>query len=125
MNYWKPVFINFLRKIPGRDGVPLSYVIRKNVEPEETPQVDFLEEYVQQAPLTGETFHIDSKEVRTYIVKYITGNEDAEAKVQSLQDDNCGRAAFMSLMEVYEGTGINSKAITLADKIINELQYTD
>ena len=30
----------------------------------------------------------------------------------------------MTLMEAYEGTGINSKAITLADKIINELQYT-
>ena len=30
----------------------------------------------------------------------------------------------MTLMEAYEGTVINSKAIPLKDKIINELQYT-
>ena len=27
---WEPVFHNFLRAIPGRTGVPLSYVIREN-----------------------------------------------------------------------------------------------
>ena len=29
-NYWAPTFINYVRAIPGRDGVPLKYIIRAN-----------------------------------------------------------------------------------------------
>ena len=43
---WEPTFCNFLRTIPGRDGVPLDYVIRSNDTPDRTPSADMLEEYV-------------------------------------------------------------------------------
>ena len=59
-----------------------------------------------------------------HFLKCIAGNEDAEAKVQSLQNDDCGRKVFIVFVEAYEGTGINSKAVTQADKIISELHYT-
>lgn len=123
-NDWKPMFINFLRMLPGRDRVPLSYVICKNDLPDNLPNIDFLEEYVNQAPLNGETFKQDSKDVRLYIIKYIAGNDDAEAKVQSISDDKCRRKVFKALEDIYKGTGINAKDIRKADRTIKEMHYT-
>ena len=57
---WREVFQNFLRSIPGQDGVPLSYVIRTNVVPDPTPRPNFLDEYVAMAPLHGDAFNVDN-----------------------------------------------------------------
>ena len=37
---WKPTFVKFLHHIPGRDGVPLSYVIRESDTPDPTANAD-------------------------------------------------------------------------------------
>ena len=123
-NNWKPTFVNFLRMIPGRDGVPLSYVVRDTDAPDPTPHPDFIEEYVRNAPVTGEAFVIDSHEVCTYLMQYITGNSDAEAKVQSLQDETDGRKAFKALEALYKGSGMNAVDIAKADIVIESLVYT-
>ena len=120
-NDWKPTFVNYLRLLPGRDGVPLLYVIRTNETPDPTPHTDFLEEYVRMAPLAGEAYEIDSFEVRTYIMKYITENSNAEAAIQALQNTRDGRVAFTALSELYEGVGVHSVDITKADQIIATL----
>ena len=78
-------------KLPGRDGVPLSYVVRENDSPDPTPHVDFLDDYVVMAPLTGETFSVDAKEVHTYLVKFIMRNNVAESKIQSYLNATDGR----------------------------------
>ena len=65
-NDWKPTFLNYLRAIPGRDSIPLSYVIRENDNPDYTPKQNFLDEYVLTAPIIGDAFEIDTVEVRTY-----------------------------------------------------------
>ena len=43
---WSPTFVNYLCTIPGRDGVHLSYVICNSIQPDPTPQEDFMDEYV-------------------------------------------------------------------------------
>ena len=68
---WNPSFNNFLECIPGRNGTPLSHVIRFNPIPDPIPHTDFLNEYVAMAPLNDSTFEIDSAEVHTYIIKFI------------------------------------------------------
>ena len=121
---WKPTFINFLRSIPGRDGVPLSYVVRANDAPDPTPNLDFLDDYVAMAPLVGETFAVDSNEVHTYIVKFITGNHVAESKIQPRLTDTDGRVDFKLLVAHYEGVGINSVDVLRAERIIETLHYS-
>ena len=59
---------NYLRVIPGRDGVPLSYVIRRNDNPDPTPDPDFLDDYVAMARLAGPAFDIDKADVHTIII---------------------------------------------------------
>jgi hypothetical protein len=56
---WAPFFLNYLRSIPGRDGVPLKYVCRTDKMPDPTPHADFIDNYVDMTPLDGEAFAID------------------------------------------------------------------
>ena len=121
---WEPTFKNFLRTIPGRDGIPLDYVIRANDVPDRQPNPDILQEYVNQAPLEGPAFHADMAEVHTYITKYIAGNATAEAKIQVHAGDNNGRLDFAALRDHYEGVGINSVDILKADTALESLFYS-
>ena len=80
---WLPTFVNFLRAIPGVNGVPLSYVIRNNADATlaDDPTVDFLENYINRCHLNGQYFDMDNLEVHTYIMHFISGNSVAEAKI--------------------------------------------
>ena len=50
---WSPAFMNYVCAIPGQDSIPLKYVIRDKNAADPTPRPDFLDEYVNNAPLTG------------------------------------------------------------------------
>ena len=73
---WATSFLNYLRAIPGRDGAPLKYIVRKNDIPDKRPNVDFLDDYIMNAPLTGKSFTIDASEGHTFIVNFITQNAE-------------------------------------------------
>lgn len=121
---WKPTFINFLRAIPGRNGVPLKYVVRDDIAPlAGVAYTDFIDEYVDNAPLTGPAFTIDAADVHTYIVKFMSGNATAESKLLPIADEQDGRKDFMTLKAHYEGVGVNARDTLKADKIIENLFY--
>ena len=69
--YWAPNFINYVRAIPGRDGVTLKYIMGANDLPYLTPNKDFLYDYVNNATLVVELFIIDAAEVHKFIVNLI------------------------------------------------------
>ena len=121
---WVPVFINFLKSLPGRHGVPLVYIVRDNDNALVVPNVDMLDDYVNQAPFNGEAFNADASEVHTYIVNFIAGNETAESKIMAFADQADGRLDFKALQDHYEGVGINAIAIKEADDVIENLQYS-
>jgi hypothetical protein len=121
---WIPVFTNFLKSLPGRHGVPLTYVIRDNDDAMVIPSADMFDDYMNRAPLTGEALNADASEVHTYIVNFIAGNETAESKILAFADQSNGRLDFKALQDHYEGVGINSIAIKEADDVIENLQYT-
>ena len=45
---WKDHFVNFLRTQPGRNGIPLSYVIRENELPIQRQNSEFLDDFVDR-----------------------------------------------------------------------------
>ena len=121
---WSPAFINFLRSIPGRNGVPLSYVYREFDEAmNHNPTVDFIENYITQAPLYDEAYAIDAAKVHTYLVNYVSGNATAEVKMLPHGDANDGRRDFIILKEHYEGVGVNAIGILEAKETIRSLHY--
>ena len=121
---WDPVFINFLRAIPGRNGIPLSYVVRKTEAATIIAGVDMIEDYINRVPLVGDAYNIDNAEVHTYIISFITGNTTAEAKILSHTTAKDGRSEFMALRDHYEGVGVNKCEILIADETINTLFYS-
>ena len=120
---WVPSFMNYLRTIPGRDGHPLKYLCMDSDTPDPTAHTDFLDDYVAMSPLVGEAFTIDSAEVFILIVKFIAGNETAEAKIQPYVASTNGRLAYKALKNHYEGVGVNSIDIMRADEVIDSLFY--
>ena len=60
------------------------------------------------APLNGEAFVSYTKEVHTYLVKFVTGNAHAESKMQPHLNTTNGRIDFKALTDYYEGVGIHS-----------------
>ena len=119
---WAPTFLNYLRLIPGRDGVPLNYVCRDSEEADPTPNIDFIDDYVMMAPINeGEAYTIDAAEVHTLIVKFITGNETAEMKIKAIEGKRDGRLDWAALKEHYEGVGIHSFGIIEANSILANL----
>ena len=120
---WNPIFLNFLRAIPGRDGIPLKYIVRDNEQPTRVYGIDFIDDYVNRAPLNGEAFNNDAQEVSTYITNFMSGNQVAESKLLAHADEHNGRLDYIALKEHYEGVGINAVEILKADKVIATLHY--
>ena len=88
------------------------------------PNANMLENYTTGAPLIGETFNIDSANVHTYIMNFIQGNANAEAKILGVLDQRDGRGAYQRLKDHYEGVRINAIAIMEAESVIQNLTYT-
>ena len=66
--YWKATVINFLKSQPGKNGVPLDYVIRDNVVAIVRTNTKFIDDYVDRNPLTGRVFNSDASKLHSYIV---------------------------------------------------------
>ena len=121
---WVPTFINFLRSIPGRHGVPLCYVIRNHVVPLIDPLADLLQSYINRAPLQGAAFQADALDVHIYLVNFTAGNVTAETKLLPNAEEQNGRVDFINLLHHYEGVGVNSINIIAADITLSSLYYS-
>ena len=120
---WSPSFVNYLRAIPGRDGVPLKYVIRKYDAPDPTPNADFLDDYVANAPLHGPAFVTDSALVHTLLVNLINQNTEAEALIKVHEHERDGRKDWKALCGTFEGHGIFGVDIGQAERDLDNLVY--
>ncbi len=58
---------------------------RDSDEADHTPNKDFLDDYVTMAPVEGNSSAIDTVQVHTFLVSFVSGNDTAEAKIQGLQ----------------------------------------
>ena len=121
---WENTFVNFLRSIPGRNGIPLQYVIRENEQADPTPNDDFLDDYIKNAPLVGEAFIIDANEVHTHLINLIAHNNEADSITKLHEMDRKGRIDWMSLNNHYEGQGVYTSNIIKAEHDLNNLNYT-
>ena len=62
---WEVIFENYLSKIPGVNGVPLSYVVWDQVAPDRTKdfQGNFISKTIACAPLSSTNFQSDTRKV--------------------------------------------------------------
>ena len=122
--YWKDSIADFFCTQPGRNVVPLNYVIFYNIQLLIMNNFQFLYDYMDLAPLRGEYFATDADEVHTYIVNFITENLTAENKILPYMAQNSGRVDFKSLKCHYEGFGKNTRAVLRDEDDIQGLFYS-
>ncbi|CAJ1945564.1 unnamed protein product [Cylindrotheca closterium] len=77
---------------------------------------DFLEMYIQMAPLNGEAFTIDNTKVLVLLRKFTVGNTEAEATLQAIDVKGKGRDAFIALRTHYEGEGLLAHLCYVGEK---------
>jgi hypothetical protein len=92
---WEIVFVNYLAGIYGVSGVPLSYVIRKDL-PGRHAIITESERLVNAAPLTGRIFQSDMQKVY-HILKSVTVGTDAWEWIKVYDSNQDGHLAFKAL----------------------------
>ena len=118
-----PTFENYLRAMPGRTGVPLSYITREDDLPNPAPNLEFLDDYIMNAPLTGSDYLEDRRAVHIKLVALIASNPEAEALIKLNEKDANGRKSWKDLKLHYEGTGMHAIDVTAASNTLTTLIY--
>jgi hypothetical protein len=120
---WQIAFMNKLSATMGAAKVPVSYIVRPNIDLSYVFQ-DEDEERMYQMPLTGENFKRDTKLVYS-MLKAACVKTDAWTWIQDHDKSANGRQAWLSLVQHYDGTGELNKRVERAKEEMNRLHYKD
>jgi hypothetical protein len=120
---WEEKFINYTRSHIGANGVPLSYVIRENKDPDmDTEYPDFINKTIGCAPLTGEYYNADRLAVFNMIISFTTGQPSGDWVKDTIRYSD-GRRSMTALCSHFAGEGNVSRNISEADRLKESLHY--
>ena len=119
-NKWEESVYIYLDSIVSKSGAPLSYVIRKDL-PEDTEwdELDRKTQKIQNAPLQGFMFTIDSARVLT-LLKELCLETEAETWFRNIK---CGRKAMKALQRHYDGVDESRRRMEEARAKISSTFY--
>ena len=119
---WELKLTNFLQNMYGNSGVPLHYVIRKDL-PDGHVFANDEERLVHECPLNGLVFDEDNRKVFGVIKQAVadTQNWDWIKRLNRAQD---GRGAMTLLRSHFDGPGEVEKRIAHANNAMEQLHYT-
>ena len=107
----KPILANFLCIQSSHWSIPLSCIACKKDVSAIQVNTDFINDYINEAPLTGISYTIDLQKVCACIAKFVTSNVTAEQNISPFKDTNGRCFVFIALRDFYKGVDSNSKAI--------------
>ena len=121
---WEPAFVNYLSTIPSVKGVPLSYVVRVNEDPDHETDFegDFVVRLIACAPLNNATFRADARKVHQLLMNFLAA-ESAEQWIKTLASRVNGRLDMEALRNHYGGEHNASRRIATAEKLRETLYY--
>ena len=94
---WKVTLIKFVRSQTGRNGSPINYYVRYNINPILSTNSKFLDGYANFTPLQGRLFPHDAAKFHLYTIRLISDNTVAYEKVFSYKDNVIGQEDFLDL----------------------------
>ena len=118
---WELSMVNYLMTIKGASGIPLAYIVRKEVD-EDYEFENEVEELIYQAPLDGVVFQTDNKKVYEILKSKLIGTDNYEWIVKYNRSMN-GREAMSALRRHYDGMGETKKRINQAEAVLASLHY--
>ncbi len=120
---WENKFTNYTRCHLGACGVPLAYVIRLNDAPDRvTVHADFIARSIACAPLAGEYYEADRRQVFDMIVAFTTGQPSFDW-IKSTMRYSDGRRSMNALRAHFAGAGNASRSKAEADRLKSSLHY--
>ena len=121
---WEPAFVNYLSTIHGVKGIPLSYVVRANEDPDHKTDFegDFVARSIACAPLNNATFRADARKVHQLLMNFLVA-ESAEQWIKNLAPRVNGRLDMEARHNHYGGEGNASRPIATAEKLCETLHY--
>ena len=117
---WEESVYIYLNSVITKAGVPLSYVIRKDLD--EDTDWESLDRKIQQihtAPLEGLLFELDSEKVLT-LLKELCLKTEAETWFRNIK---CGRKAMQALQRHYDGVDEGKRRVEEARSKISNIFY--
>ena len=120
---WEEKFINFLGCIIGVNGIPLSYVIRDNDDPDiDGEHPNFVSKTIACAPLEGEFYLADRLTVFNLILSFTTGQPSGDWIKNTIRYHD-GRRSMQALRDHFAGEGNASRNKAVADALKASLHY--
>lgn len=120
---WEQKFTNYAGCHFGSAGVPLSYVIRKNDDPDHsTADMKFVARTIACAPLSGTAYEHDSLQVHEMLVNFTTG-QASHAWIKSVAKFEDGRRSMKALRDHFEGKGNATRNLAEANRLRESLHY--
>ena len=120
---WEEKFINYARCQLGANGIPLSYVIRENEDPDNNGEhPDFVNKTIACAPLNGEYYDADKLAVFNMVVSFTTGQPSGDWIKDTLKYAD-GRKSMKALCTHFAGEGNASRNVAEADRLQESLHY--
>ena len=123
----KEKIVMYFGDVYGRDGIPLGYIIRDEVDvpaealdPQDNYGTDYVRELIRRAPHTGETYDADSRTMCILLKKMCIGTP-AYQYISRLTAD--GRAAWDALMTNYLGPQHVGNQATIFEAKITGSRY--
>jgi hypothetical protein len=120
---WEDQLFSTLTLRYGAKGIPISYVIRENDEPERAGTFpNFNEECIARTPLSGPAFDQDNQDVH-FLIQNLIAKQPAETFVKPHRKKKSGRADMIALRNHYKGHGNKAKLKAEAVALKNTLHY--
>lgn len=120
---WEEKFCNYARTHIGTNGIPLSYIIRENEEPDRvTEHPDFISRTIACAPHEGEYYLADRMSVFNMLVSFTTGQPSGDWIKSTLRYSD-GRRSMNALRTHFAGEGNATRNMAEADRMYESLQY--
>ena len=119
---WSKQFITYLSHVVGQQFSPLDYVLRQDPPPQPLDEMTERDRALYAYPLNGRHYNLDNMTTYRLLSDLVNGTS-GYTWISNFDRAQNGRAAWLALVEHYEGGGQREKRMSAAVATIKALHY--
>ena len=119
---WSKQFVTCLSHVTGQQFSPLDYVVRQEPPPQPLAEMNERDRALYSFPLHGRHFTLDNMTAYRLLSDLVNGTS-GYTWISAYDRAQNGRAAWLALVEHYEGGGQREKRVSAAIAAIKSLHY--
>jgi hypothetical protein len=119
---WSKQFVTYLSHVTGQQFSPLDYVLRVEPAPKPLEEMEERDRALYSYPLNGRHFTLDNMTTYRLLSDLVNGTS-GYTWISNYDRAQDGRAAWLALIEHYEGGGQREKRMSAAVASIKALHY--